>query len=92
MTSEFLGAIESLMEAKGIEGLEALYKRFMQQEPERIGGARWGLERFRKHATAEAPGLYFKFWGPLTRALEATKRERQELFLAWVGSDLPSGA
>ena len=90
--SPFLAEIEHLMAQKGIEGLEELHERFMQQEPERIGNARWIFERFRKHATAEAPGLYFKFWQPLVVALEATKRERQELFLAWVRSDLPSGA
>jgi len=92
MTSEFLGAIESLMEAKGVQDLDALYTRFMQEQPQRISSARWSYERFRKHATAEAPGLYFKFWWPLTWALEANKRERARLFLAWVGSDLPSGA
>jgi hypothetical protein len=91
-TSPFLAEIERLLEAKGIEDLEELHERFMEQGPQRIGGARWTYERFRKHATAEAPGLYFKFMTPLVGALEAAPREQEELFLAWVGSYLPSGA
>lgn len=90
--SPFLAEIERLMAEKGIEGLEELHERFMEQEPERIGNARWSLQRFHKHATAEAPALYFKFWRPLVGALEATPQARARLFLAWVGSDLPSGA
>ena len=84
MTSEFLAEIERLMAEKGIEGLQELHTRFLEQEPARIGNARWTLKRFRLHATAEAPGLYFKFWGPLVGALEATPRQQEELFLAWV--------
>jgi hypothetical protein len=93
MTNEpFLAEIERLMAERGIEGLEQLHQRFLQQEPERIGPGRWTYQRFCQHASHEAPGLYFKFWGPLVGALEATPREQEELFLAWVGSDLPSGA
>jgi hypothetical protein len=84
--SPFLAEIERLMAERGIEDLEELHERFMEQQPQRIGNARWTLERFRQHATAEAPGLYIKFMAPLTRALEATKRQEAELFLAWVNS------
>jgi hypothetical protein len=82
--SPFLAEIERLMAQKGLEGLEDLYQQFMAQEPERIGNARWTLERFRLHATNEAGALYTKFMGPLVGALEATPRERARLFLAWV--------
>jgi len=79
------------MVRKGIEDLEEVHERFMEQEPERIGNARWTFERFRKHAAAEAPGLYFKFMVPLVGALEGTDRELERLFLAWVGWGPPSG-
>jgi hypothetical protein len=91
-TPPFLAEIERLMKAKGIEDLEELHERFMEQQPERIGNARWTYERFRQHAAAEAPGLYFKFMTPLVGALEATDREQERLFLAWVGCGPPSGA
>jgi hypothetical protein len=80
----FLAEIERLMEAKGIESLEELHERFMDQNPERIGNARWTFERFHKHARAEAGILSRKFIVPLCEALEATQREREKLFLAWV--------
>ncbi len=82
--SPFLAEIERLMHKKGIEDLEELHERFMEQEPERIGNARWTLERFRKHATAEAGALYPKFMRPLVAALEATPHEHARLFLAWL--------
>ena len=84
--SPFLAEIERLMSERGIEDLEELHERFLEQQPERIGNARWTYERFRKHATAEAPGLYIKFMRPLVAALEATKREEAKVFLAWVNS------
>ena len=39
-TSQFLAEIERLMDAKGIDDLEELHERFMEQQPERIGNAR----------------------------------------------------
>jgi hypothetical protein len=51
----------------------------MDQEPERIGNARWTFERFRQHAAHEA-----KFMVSLAEALEATDEEKEKLFLAWV--------
>jgi hypothetical protein len=89
--SPFLAEIERLMEVEGIENLEELHERFMEQEPERIGNARWTFERFRKHA-AETGILHFRFIVPLVGALEATDEERERLFLAWVGWDPPTDA
>jgi hypothetical protein len=90
--SAFLQEIERLMAEKGIEDLEELHERFLDREPERIGNARWTYSRFRKHATNGAGGLYHKFMRPLVRALEATGREQERLFFAWVGWDPPSDA
>lgn len=83
-TSAFLAEIERLMAEKGIDSLEELHERFMEQEPERIGNARWTFERFMRHGNREADGLYTKFIRPLGLALEATPREQEQLFLAWV--------
>jgi hypothetical protein len=81
--SLFLAEIERLTAEKGIEVLEELHERFLGQEPERIGNARWTFERFRKHAAGEVGTLYIQFVRPLVRALEATPREQERLFLAW---------
>jgi hypothetical protein len=59
---------------------------------EAIGNARWTFERFRKHANSEVRSLYPKFMVPLVRALEATDREQDRLFFAWVGWDPPNDA
>jgi hypothetical protein len=56
----------------------------MDQEPERIGNARWTFERFRQHAAHEAKVLHAKFMVSLAEALEATDEEKEKLFLAWV--------
>ncbi len=63
-TSPFLAEIERLMEAKGIEDLEELHARFMEQEPERIGNARWTYERFRQHASAAVGQIDARFMVP----------------------------
>jgi hypothetical protein len=82
--SLFLAEIERLMDVKGIEDLEELHERFLEQEPERIGNARWTFERFRKHASHEAGMFSEKFVVPLAGALEATtEEERDGLIRAW---------
>jgi hypothetical protein len=82
-TSAFLTEIECLMDAKGIEDLEELYERFLEEEPERIGNAPWAYERFRRYTAHEVKGLYAEFLVPLSEALEATEQERIGLMRAW---------
>jgi hypothetical protein len=88
----FPAEIERLMDARGIEDLEELHERFLEQESERIGNAHWTFERFRKHASNEAGRLYTKFMVPLVGALEATDEEQMRLFRAWAGWTPPSDA
>ncbi len=88
--SAFLAEVERLMEEKGIEDLEELHERFMEEDPERIGNARWTFERFMRHTSSEAGALYPKFVYPLVAALEATDEEIARLFLAW-GEDATRG-
>ena len=78
------------MAAKGIEDLEELHARFLDQEPERIGNAKWTFERFMSHVNHEAPALYRKFALPLVDALEATDQETAALYLVW-GRDITEG-
>jgi hypothetical protein len=52
--------------------------------PERIGDVRWTFERIVRHAHHEVGALYGKFMRPLVRALGATGREQEGLFLAWL--------
>jgi hypothetical protein len=63
----------------------------MEEDPERIGNARWTFERFMSHASSKAGGLYPKFVHPLVGALEATEEETARLFLAW-GEDATGSA
>ena len=83
--SAFRGEVERLMAERGIEDLEDLYGRFMAQEPERIGNARWTYERFLKYVNHEVGSLDPRFIVPLTRgALETKPTQEARLFLAWV--------
>jgi hypothetical protein len=84
--SAFLREIERQMDAKGIDSLEELHQRFLEQEPERIGSASeaWTFELFRGYATHEVKGLSEEFLVALAGALEATTdEERQGLVRAW---------
>lgn len=66
-----------------------LHERFMAQEPERIGNARWTFERFCRHVNHEVGTPYPKFMVPLARALDATEGEMSVLALAWLEDVIP---
>jgi hypothetical protein len=81
--SRFRGEVERLMAEHGIADLEALHGRFMDQEPERIGNARWTYQRFMRHVNHEVDTLYPKFIVPLCEVLAASDVEQAGLWRAW---------
>jgi hypothetical protein len=81
--SRFRREVERLMDEQGIADLEDLYGRFMAQEPERIGNARWTFERFMPHVNHDVDTLYPKFIVPLCEALAASDVEQAGLWRAW---------
>jgi hypothetical protein len=80
--SAFWLEVHRLMDEKGIEDLEALYGRFMDQEPPRIR-AKWTLERFRRHVNHEVDDLNPAFLWCLEQALDASDDEGLGLYRAW---------
>jgi len=81
--SALMEEIERQITAKGISDLEELHERFLEQEPERIGNARWTFERFLRHATPDVGAIYAnEFMVPLSRALDANDEGIRELFHA----------
>jgi hypothetical protein len=63
----------------------------MDQEPQRIGNARWTIERFMRHVNHEVDCLNTKFIVPLRSVLAATDMETTGLFLAWYGEAISRG-
>ena len=56
----------------------------MDQEPERLGNARWTFERFLHHAKHEVGAVYGKFMRPLVRALGPLSGSRRGFsLLGW---------
>lgn len=80
--SAFVAEIGRLMAEKGIADMWELYERFMEGEPERIGGAHWTFARFRRYAATDVDYIDFRFMVPLTEALEATEKELRRLATA----------
>ena len=72
------------MSTVGADSAQELHGRIMDEDPERIGNARWTFERFMRHVNHEVGALYPKFLYPLEGALEATDQEIARLLLAWV--------
>ena len=81
----FQAELQRLMEAKGIESLEDLYRRYIETEyayipvPGLHRGKAVSFKEFKRHAARRSPYVYREFLAGLVEVLGLTEEEAGEL-------------